>query len=86
MTKIEVLGTDARNASGCMPTSRRRQVPGEAEVFAADSLDGSIERGVMSTPALYIDGTLRSRAARDCGRTFLNAEGETMTRYHPHVR
>ena len=61
MTKIEVLGT------GCTKCKRLhanvqeaiKALGIEAEVVKVDSLDEIVERGVMGTPALFIDGTLR---------------------------
>ena len=61
MMKIEVLGT------GCAKCRRlfanvQEAVKGlgvEAEVVKVDSIDQIVERGVLSTPALFIDGKMR---------------------------
>jgi small redox-active disulfide protein 2 len=61
MMKIEVLGT------GCAKCRRlfanvQEAVKGlgvEAEVVKVDSIDQIVERGVLSTPALFIDGRMR---------------------------
>jgi len=61
MTKIEVLGTGCAKCKRLYANVQEavKSLGMEAEVFKVDSLDELIERGVMSTPALYIDGTLR---------------------------
>jgi len=60
--RIEVLG------SGCAKCKRQAQVAErvvrelglKAEVVKVDDINAIIERGVMMTPALYIDGVLKS--------------------------
>jgi small redox-active disulfide protein 2 len=60
--RIEVLG------SGCAKCKRQVQVAErvvkelglEAEVVKVEDISEIIERGVMMTPALYIDGELKS--------------------------
>lgn len=60
--KIEVLG------SGCARCKRQAQVAErvveelgiEAEIVKVEDISEIIDRGVMMTPALFIDGKLRS--------------------------
>jgi len=60
--KIEVLG------SGCAKCKRQAQVAErvvkelglEAEIVKVEDINAIIERGVMMTPALYIDGELKA--------------------------
>jgi len=60
--KIEVLG------SGCARCKRQAQVAErvvkelglKAEIVKVDDINAIIERGVMMTPALCIDGELKS--------------------------
>ncbi len=60
--RIEVLG------SGCARCKRQAQIAErvvkelglEAEVVKVEDIDAIVERGVMMTPALYVDGVLRS--------------------------
>jgi len=60
--KIEVLG------SGCARCKRQAQVAErvvkelgiEAEIVKVENISEIIDRGVMMTPALFIDGKLRS--------------------------
>jgi len=60
--RIEVLG------SGCAKCKRQAQVAErvvkelglKAEVVKVEDINAIIERGVMMTPALYIDGELKA--------------------------
>ncbi len=60
--KIEVIGT------GCLKCGRLLANVGEAvrslkipaEVIKVDDIDAIVDRGVMMTPALFIDGVVRA--------------------------
>lgn len=61
MTKIEVLGTGCAKCKRLYANVQEavKALGIEAEVIKIDSIDELVERGVMSTPALYVDGALR---------------------------
>ena len=61
MTKIEVLGTGCAKCKRLYANVQEavKALGIDAEVVKIDSLDMIVERGVMGTPALFIDGTLR---------------------------
>ena len=61
MMKIEVLGTGCAKCKRLLANVQEavKDLGAEAEVIKVDSLDELIERGVMSTPALFIDGKMR---------------------------
>ncbi len=61
MMKIEVLGTGCAKCKRLYANVQEavKALGIEAEVVKVDSIDELVERGVMSTPALYVDGTLR---------------------------
>jgi small redox-active disulfide protein 2 len=68
MVRIEVLGT------GC-PKCRRmltnvqiavKELGIEAEVIKVDKIEDIVNRGVMLTPALFIDGQLRAEGRIPC--------------------
>ena len=58
MVKIEVLGTGcAKCKSLTKNVEKAVQEPGiQAEMVKVDSIQEIMDRGVMMTPALYIDG------------------------------
>lgn len=61
MMKIEVLGTGCAKCKRLLANVQEaaKDVGVEAEVIKVDSIDELVERGVLSTPALFIDGTMR---------------------------
>lgn len=61
MTKIEVLGTGCAKCKRLYANVQEavKAIGIEAEVVKVDSIDELVERGVMSTPALFIDGKMR---------------------------
>ncbi|MGD9937704.1 MAG: thioredoxin family protein [Methanoregulaceae archaeon] len=61
MTRIEVLGTGCAKCKRLYANVQEaiKALGIEAEVVKVDSIDELVERGIMSTPALYVDGTLR---------------------------
>ena len=58
MVKIEVLGTGCAKCKSLLKNVEKAvQESGiEAEIIKVDSIQEIMERGVMLTPALYIDG------------------------------
>ncbi len=61
MMKIEILGTGCAKCKRLLANVQDavKDLGVEAEVIKVDSIDQIVERGVMSTPALYIDGKMR---------------------------
>lgn len=61
MMKIEVLGTGCAKCKRLFANVQEavKDLGAEAEVIKVDSIDEIVERGVMSTPALFIDGKMR---------------------------
>ena len=58
MMKIEVMGTGCAKCKSLLKNVEKAvQESGiEAEIIKVDSIQEIMERGVMLTPALYIDG------------------------------
>jgi len=58
MVKIEVLGTGCAKCKSLLKNVEKAvQESGiEAEIIKVDSIQEIMDRGVMLTPALYIDG------------------------------
>jgi small redox-active disulfide protein 2 len=58
MVKIEVLGTGCAKCKSLLKNVEKAVVESgiSAEVIKVDSILEIMERGVMMTPALYIDG------------------------------
>ncbi|NMC09458.1 MAG: thioredoxin family protein [Methanothrix sp.] len=58
MVKIEVLGTGCAKCKSLMKNVEKAVEESgiSAEVIKVDSIQEIMERGVMMTPALYIDG------------------------------
>jgi len=61
MMKIEVLGTGCAKCKRLLANLQEavKDLGVEAEVVKVDSIDQIVERGVLSTPALFIDGRMR---------------------------
>lgn len=61
MMKIEVLGTGCTKCRRLLANVQEavKDLGMEAEVIKVDSIDQIVERGVMSTPALFTDGKIR---------------------------
>jgi small redox-active disulfide protein 2 len=68
MVRIEVMGT------GCAKCSRMyanvleavRQLSTGADVVKVEDINAIVDRGVMLTPALFIDGVLRAEGRIPC--------------------
>ncbi|HOT06602.1 MAG: hypothetical protein A4E45_01436 [Methanosaeta sp. PtaB.Bin039] len=58
MVKIEVMGTGCAKCKGLEKNVRKAvdEMGISAEVIKVESLQEILDRGVMMTPALYIDG------------------------------
>jgi len=58
MVKIEVLGTGCAKCKSLMKNVEKAlaESGGSAEVVKVESIQEIMDRGVMMTPALYIDG------------------------------
>ena len=67
MTKIEVLGTGCAKCKSLLKNVEKAVAESglSAEVIKVDSIQEIMDRGVMMTPALYIDGksVMMGRAA-----------------------
>lgn len=61
MMKIEVLGTGCAKCKRLFANLQEavKDLGIEAELIKVESIDELVERGVMSTPALFIDGKMR---------------------------
>jgi small redox-active disulfide protein 2 len=61
MMKIEVLGTGCAKCKRLLANLQEavKDLGVAAEVVKVDSIDQIVERGVLSTPALFIDGKMR---------------------------
>ncbi len=62
MTKIEILGTGCGKCETLEKNAREAaaQLGIDAEIVKVSKMDDIINRGVMITPALAIDGVVRS--------------------------
>ena len=58
MVKIEVMGTGCAKCKSLTKNVEKavQELGIEAEIVKVDSIQEIMERGVMMTPALYIDG------------------------------
>jgi len=58
MTKIEILGTGCAKCKRLFANAEQavKDLKIAAEVIKVDNLDEIVERGVMLTPALFING------------------------------
>ena len=58
MVKIEILGTGCAKCKSLLKNVEKAVAESgvSAEIFKVDSIQEIMERGVMMTPALYIDG------------------------------
>lgn len=58
MTKIEVLGTGCAKCDRLEKFVRRaaKELSRDIEILKVDDIKEIVDRGVMMTPALYVDG------------------------------
>ena len=62
MTKIEVVGTGCAKCKRLLANAEQavRDLKIEADVIKVDDIDEIVNRGIMLTPALFINGTVRA--------------------------
>ncbi len=62
MTKIEVLGTGCVKCRRLLANAEQavKELKIGAEVIKVDDIDAIVDRGVMMTPALFINGEVRA--------------------------
>ncbi len=62
MTKIEVLGTGCAKCKRLLANAEEavKELKITAEVVNVDDIDAIVDRGVMMTPALFINGEVRA--------------------------
>lgn len=62
MTKIEVLGTGCAKCSWLFANAEQavKDLKITAEVIKVSDIDAIVDRGVMMTPALFINGEVRA--------------------------
>jgi len=68
MTKIEILGTGCAKCKRLFANAEQavKNLKIEAEVIKVDNLDEIVERGVMLTPALFINGEVVAEGRVPC--------------------
>jgi len=62
MTKIEVVGTGCAKCKRLLANAEQavRDLKITAEVIKVDDIDEIVNRGIMMTPALFINGKVRA--------------------------
>lgn len=62
MTKIEVIGTGCAKCKRLLANAEQavKELKITAEVVKVEDIDAIVDRGVMMTPALFIDGQVRA--------------------------
>jgi small redox-active disulfide protein 2 len=62
MTKIEVVGTGCAKCKRLLANAEQavRDLKITADVIKVDDIDEIVNRGIMLTPALFIDGKVRT--------------------------
>jgi len=62
MTTIEVLGTGCAKCTRLLANAEQavNELKMSAEVIKVDDIDAIVDRGVMMTPALFINGEVRA--------------------------
>ncbi|MDD1711697.1 MAG: thioredoxin family protein [Methanoregulaceae archaeon] len=68
MVRIEVLGTGCAKCKRLMANVQEavKDLKITAEVIKVESIDEIVERGVMLTPALFVNGELKSEGRVPC--------------------
>jgi small redox-active disulfide protein 2 len=68
MTKIEILGTGCAKCKRLFANAQEavKELKIAAEVVKVEELDEIVNRGVMLTPALFIDGEVRAEGRVPC--------------------
>lgn len=62
MIKIEILGTGCAKCKRLFANAEQavKELKITAEILKVDDIDAIVDRGVMMTPALFIDGKVRA--------------------------
>lgn len=62
MKKVEVIGTGCAKCKRLLANAELavKELNIAAEVLKVDDIDAIVDRGVMMTPALFIDGVVRA--------------------------
>jgi small redox-active disulfide protein 2 len=62
MIKIEVVGTGCAKCKRLLANAEQavKELKTTAEIIKVDDIDEIVNRGVMMTPALFIDGEVRA--------------------------
>jgi small redox-active disulfide protein 2 len=62
MKKVEVIGTGCAKCRRLLANAEQavRELKMAAEVLKVDDIDAIVDRGIMMTPALFIDGQVRA--------------------------
>ena len=62
MTKIEVIGTGCAKCHRLLANAEQavKDLKIAADVIKVDDIDAIVDRGVMMTPALFINGEVRA--------------------------
>ncbi len=68
MTKIEILGTGCAKCKRLFANAQEavKELKIAAEVVKVEELDEIVDRGVMLTPALFINGEVRAEGRVPC--------------------
>ena len=68
MTKIEVVGTGCAKCKRLLANAEQavRDLKITADVIKVDDIDEIVNRGIMLTPALFINGELRAEGRVPC--------------------
>jgi small redox-active disulfide protein 2 len=68
MTKIEILGTGCAKCKRLFANAQEavRELKIAAEVVKVEELDEIVNRGVMLTPALFVNGEVRAEGRVPC--------------------
>jgi len=68
MTKIEILGTGCAKCKRLFANAQEavKELKIAAEVVKVEELDEIVNRGVMLTPALFINGEVRAEGRVPC--------------------
>jgi small redox-active disulfide protein 2 len=68
MTKIEILGTGCAKCKRLFANAQEavKELKIAAEVVKVEELDEIVNRGVMLTPALFVNGEVRAEGRVPC--------------------
>ena len=68
MTKIEILGTGCAKCKRLFANAEEavKNLKIQADVIKGEDIDAIVDRGVMLTPGLFINGELRAEGRVPC--------------------